>query len=278
MFLASFSFVPHGLEPISFLVMGWLAVLLLGAAKSGFGGSIGMLSAPMMILACGDNSTLANGIMLPLLIACDYVSMALWWRKWDYKNIRLLVPGMVAGIGAGWLVLWLILSYGGGKDAAKGPSNILNLCIGTFALGFVALQAVRSLRGEITAFRPTHWHGAIAGSSAGFVSTLAHTAGPITNMFLLPQQMPKGQFVATTVLYYWIGNQVKLIPYYALSLLTGVSLGADLALLPAALAGAALGVFLHNKVNQRMFMLIVYVLLAGFGGYIACTAAKALFG
>ena len=190
-------------------------------------------------------------------------------------NVRLLLPGMVLGIGVGWATLWLMFRACGENSTAT-PTEGLNLAIGLIAVGFVALHLLRWLRGDIRAFRPVLWHGLLAGSSAGFVSTLAHTAGPITNMFLLPQQMTKGRFVATTVLYYWIGNQVKLVPYFGLGLLTAPTMSADLSLLPAVVIGAMLGIFLHNRVNEKLFLVIVYVLLGGIGLHMAITAAAAL--
>ena len=84
-------------------------------------------------------------------------------------------------------------------------------------------------------------------------STLAHAAGPIATMYLLPQQMPKGTYVATTVLFFAIVNQVKLIPYIALGLINTATLGAGLVLLPAVVVGAVLGLVLHGRIPQRQF-------------------------
>lgn len=290
--LLAFSVIPPGVDPATFLVLGSVSMLLMGAAKSGFGGSVGMLSVPLMVYACGGNAPLATGITLPMLVACDYVSVVFWWRKWDTRNVLMLVPGMVLGIAVGTVALWMILGISNGPAAAAGSdlgagmsalaartarsSAALNLGIGVVALGFVVLQIVRWIRRDLRPFRPVAWHALIAGSSAGFVSTLAHTAGPITNMYLLPQQMDKGRFVATTVLYYWIGNQVKLVPYFGLGLLTAPTMSADLSLLPAVVIGAMLGIFLHNRVNEKLFLVIVYVLLGGIGLHMAITAAAAL--
>jgi len=274
----AFSFVPEGLaDPVRFLLLGSLSLLIMGASKSGFAGGAGLLSVPLMIYACAGDSKLATGIMLPLLIACDYVTMAIWWRRWDLRNVLLLLPGMAVGIAAGGATLWWFLRIGGGQAGRELSNAALSFAIGLLAVGFVILQAVRSWRGELRPFRPVFRHGFAAGAAAGLASTLAHAAGPITNIFLLPQRMPKGRFVATTVLYYWIGNQVKLIPYGLLGMLTAPSLSADAALLPAVVAGAVLGVLLHRRVNEKWFSIIVHGLLAVIGGHLAITSACRLW-
>jgi len=87
----SFSFLPETVHSsVQFLLLGGLAVVLMGAAKAGFAGSVGILSVPMLIYACDSDAALAVGIMLPLLIVCDYVSLAFWWRKWSWPIVRSL--------------------------------------------------------------------------------------------------------------------------------------------------------------------------------------------
>jgi hypothetical protein len=280
--LLGWSVVPSGgIDPATFLVLGGLAAMIVGATKAGFAGGVGLLSTPMMIYACGGDARLAAAILLPLLIACDYVTLLLWWRRWDLPNVLLLLPGMTAGIALGGGLLWMFLRLGGGRGspASQQVTNAALSCtIGLLAVGFVVMRAVRLLRGRAAAFRPNSWHGFLAGSAAGVTSTLAHAAGPITTMFLLPQQMPKGRFVATAALYYWIGNQVKLAPYLLLGMLDAPSLSADLALLPAVVGGALLGVFLHRRINERWFSAIVYALLAVIGAHMSVTNAWRLAG
>jgi uncharacterized membrane protein YfcA len=195
----------------------------------------------------------------------------------------MLVPGMLVGVLLGGLTLWAIFGLptaGGRGDAPTAsmarPNAILNLAIGLVAVGFVVLQVVRSWKGQLNVFKPTAWQGTIAGAAAGYVSTLAHTAGPITNMYLLPQNMDKRRFVATTVLYYWIGNQVKLLPYALLGMLSAPSLRADLTLLPGMLAGAVLGLVLHHRVSEKQFNTVIYTFLGVIGLYMVGTSVRQL--
>lgn len=260
----------------TFLVLGSCSVVLVSLAKAGFGGSIGVLSVPIMIYACGGEAMLANAIMLPLLIACDYFALVSWWWEWDRRTVVLLLPGLLIGVGLGWAGLWWIrrLGAGGQTDLANAA---LMFAIGAIALGFVVLQGVRSLRTRPLRFRPVLWEGTCVGTAAGLTSTLAHAAGPIVTMYMLPQQLPKGRYVASTVLYYWIGNQVKLVPYFALGMIHTRSLGASLLLLPAVVVGVAAGIFLHRRVGQRQFNGVIYTLLALAGVHLIVKGAQVLW-
>ena len=272
----AWSFIPPGFDSVwAFLTLGSLSAFLFSLTKAGFGGSAGLLAVPLMIFACGGDVRLATGILLPILIAADYVAVISWLGKWDRRAVGMLLPGTVLGIAAGWVLLRLL----GRLDAAGGrelTNAWMKLGVGAIALAFVALQAARAVRGRPLAFRPVLWQGTLAGTTAGLTSTLAHAAGPIVGMYMLPQQMPKGRFVASTALYFWVANQLKLVPYFVEDMIGPDTLGAGVMLLPAIAGGAVLGIYLHRRVGQRPFTGIVYTLLALAGGGLCYHGAKAL--
>ena len=272
--------IPADSGAVTFLVLGSVSAVLMSVAKAGFGGSIGILSFPLMIYACGGRPMVAAGIMLPMLIICDYAAIIPWRGKWNLRAVGLLLPGSAAGICLGWLALWGFQQLGRAGPTAE-QEQIANAClklsVGAIALLFVVLQAVRAARARMPAFRPVLWQGACIGAAAGLTSTIAHAAGPIVSMYMLPQGMPKGRFVASTVLYYWIGNQLKLAPYIALGLLDMDTLVSALALMPAVVIGTAAGLLLHKRVPQRSFTGVVYVLLALAGAHLAFKAAQTLW-
>jgi len=267
----AFSPIPGGVDMWTFLLLGSLSVMLQGANKAGFAGGVGLMATPLMLYACGGQSRLALGIMLPMLIACDYAAMTRWWGNWEYHRLRALVPAAVVGVGLGSLTLYLLQmleSSGSGADVPAGKTLadlVLKLSIGVIALGFVGLQLLRWLRGRSVRLEPKTSTGLMVGTLAGFTSTLSHAAGPIVTMYLLPQGMPKGKYVATTLFYYWIGNQIKLVPYLLLGWLTRETLSANVILLPAVVVGALIGFFLHNRVNETLFRAIIYVFLGATG-------------
>jgi uncharacterized protein len=266
----------QGDELTRFLVIGGLAVLLLSMAKAGFGGSVGLLAVPMMIYAVGDKASLSVGLMLPILIATDYMNILVWWRKWRWPVVAKLLPGAVVGILIGWALLkWM--GYGGDASAQaverqKLAEGLLKLAIGLIALSFVVIRSIQALRAKPMVFKPVMWQSTIAGGVAGSTSTLAHAAGPVTAMYMLPQHLGKDTYVATTVLYYWIGNQLKLVPYLSLGMINRQSLLMGLVLVPAVPVGVLLGRYFAGKINEKVFTVIVYVLL-GLAGVDMCIKA-----
>ena len=275
--LANWSFVPEGIDdPWRFFALAAGAMVLMAMAKAGFAGSVGLLSVPMMIHACGGDALLANGIILPLLILCDWVSLASWWRQWNARLVLRLLPGTLAGVGVAWALLWAVQATGA-KAEEKLVNAALMMGIGAIALGFVVLQLIRSFRKKPRVARPGPIAATAVGLAAGATSTFAHAAGPITSMYMLAHNMPKGRFVATSVLFYWVPNHAKLLPYFHLGLVDLRSLAASAALVPAVVAGALLGLFLHRRVGQKQFNGIVYVLLALAGGHLCYEAGKVLW-
>jgi hypothetical protein len=61
--------------------------------------------------------------------------------------------------------------------------------------------------------------------------------------------------------FFAVVNYVKLIPYSWLGQLDGSNLNTSLVLAPLAPVGVATGVWLHNRVTDRLFFRIAYTLL-----------------
>lgn len=256
--------IPANVDPVAFLALGIGAAVLVGVAKAGFGGAIGLLATPTMVLACAgdpDSAKLATAILLPVLIFVDQFALLSWWRRWDWSVVALLLPGAVVGIaaGAGAFAALEHLEKTRTKDYADAW---LTLAIGVIAVAFVAIQLIRHLRRKPMPFRPVLWQGTAFGMAAGFTSTLTHGAGPITAMYLLPQDQPKETYAASTVMYFWINNLLKLPVYILLGRFSADSAGASLLFLPAAAAGTAFGVLLCRRLGQKQFNIVVYVLLS----------------
>ncbi len=245
-------------NPLLFVLLGSLGAMVFGMGKVGFGGGVGILAVPMMILACGGDSSKAVGLMLPLLIAADYCAVAAWWRQWQWRSIAQLLPGVVVGIAAGAGVIAALKQIGADEvtDAA------LKLLIGIIALGFVVLRALQWRLHRTWTFRPVPWQAAAGGGLVGLTSTLAHAAGPVATMYLLSQRLGKRRFVATNVCLFWIVNQLKLVPYGLLGLIRTDTLTMGVWLIPGVVAGALLGRVLNRLLGERSFAGIIYALLS----------------
>jgi uncharacterized protein len=253
--------------PVSELTITLLAafgVLFIGLSKAGFGGGLGMLTTPLCVVAFGAGGrspTFAVGTILPLLCAGDIFSMYYYWRKWEARNLRYLLPGVVVGV------------FIGVQLVGRFSPRQMNMAIGALAVAFVGFQLLKEwvFRAE-GVFSPNHPVGVPCGVGAGITSTFAHGAGPLVSMFLIPQQMPKQIYVGTTVLVFtWI-NWIKLpffcldrsvvdLPFFApQAIITRETLKMSLTFLPLIPVGVWLGVWLNRKFSEQAFLKVVYLL------------------
>ncbi|MDM8528742.1 sulfite exporter TauE/SafE family protein [Anaerolineales bacterium HSG24] len=226
------------------------AVILVGIAKAGFGGGLGVISTPLMALVMPVAD--AAALLLPLLIVADLFSVHHYRRHYDPINLRLLVPGSLVGIALGAFFF----------DTFSDNERVLKVGIGLIALGFVLFQASRSMLMEsLKQHRPSLLGGTIFGGLTGFTSTLAHVGGPPATIYLLPQNLPRQLFVGTQAILFMIVNMIKLIPYWYLGLLRWGNLTTTLLLLPMIYIGVKLGIWLNQNFNEIWFSRVVYGLL-----------------
>ena len=152
-------------------------------AKAGFGGGIGIIATPLLALAMPVAD--AAALMLPLLIACDVFAIRHYRENYDRKSIKRLLPGACIGIGAG-----AFFGYFSQHE------RILEVGLGALALVFVLFQVGRSfVLGAAQKRHPCPAEGVLMGAFSGFTSTIAHAGAPPVVVYLLPQQLPRQQFV-----------------------------------------------------------------------------------
>ena len=237
------------MDGYQFYILGSIAVILIGISKAGFGAGVAHLAVPLFMLAAPGREVL--GILLPLLIGCDIVSVCFYRKDWSRWNVAALVPGFIAGVIIGSFFLGSI------------PDEILKRSVGAIAVGFVLLKVITSLlRQGARQYQPRYWHGNLTGACAGFVSTLAHAAGPIVAMFLLPQRLPKKRYVGTLVVYFMIGNLIKVPPYVILGILNRSALLRALSFAYLIPVGVLAGVWMNRRLPEEPFRWIIYVLLS----------------
>ena len=238
---------------LSTILIASLGVLFIGISKAGFGGGLGILTTPICVLAFdaeGRAPTFAVGTLLPLLCAGDAFSLWHYWGKWEPKNLKYLLPGVVVGVIIGVQLM----------DHFSPRQT--NFAIGVLALSFVTFQLVkeRIFRAE-GAFAPNHAIGIPCGIGAGITSTFAHGAGPLVSVFLIPQRMPKEVFVGTTVLVFTCINWIKMPFFVAQGIITRETLLMGLYYFALVPLGVWLGVWLNRRFSERMFLKVVYVLV-----------------
>ena len=103
--------------------------------------------------------------------------------------------------------------------------------------------------------------GHIAGGLAGFTSFIAHAGGPPFQAYAIPQGLPHRIYAGSAVMFFFIVNAVKLIPYAALGQLDMTNLTTSAMLLPIAPIGVLIGVWLTKRIDGVLFYRIIYGLI-----------------
>ena len=88
--------------PILFFATGIVAVLVVAISKAGFGGAMGSLSLPIMLLVLSPGMALS--VLLPLFLLCD---MYVGW-KYYRRAVRHIVLLMTLAACIGQLLGWLL--------------------------------------------------------------------------------------------------------------------------------------------------------------------------
>lgn len=224
------------------------AVILFGIAKGGFGSGLGVLAVPLIAMVVSPVQ--AAAILLPILCVMDLVGLWHYRGKWVLPELRILLPASLAGIAIGTLMFEYM-----------SPAR-LRLLLGVVAISFTIyhwLQAKLSAAAQQRLFGPAI--GTAAAAVAGFTSFIAHAGGPPITMYLLRRGLDRTRFVATTVVFFAVVNYVKLAPYAWLGQFDNSNLLTSLILSPLAPIGIGIGVWLHNRVTDRFFFQIAYVML-----------------
>ena len=234
--------------PLAFYPVAFVAVLITGIAKGGFGTGSGGLAVPLMSMFIAPPE--AAGIMLPILCAMDLFGVHAYRGRWSREHLRALLPGGLIGIGVGALAFGAL------------PVNAIRLLLGSIAVTF-ALNQWFALTERLAArmAKPGRVAGAVWGAISGFTSTLAHAGGPPFAVYMLPQRLDKTVLVGTSVAFFLVVNYVKLVPYALLGQLNTGNLTVALIFSPLAPLGIWLGVWLHKRVSEAAFYNVSYTLL-----------------
>lgn len=230
---------------LAWMLAAGLAALLVGLSKGGLT-MAGMLSTP--ILATVMSPVKAAALLLPIYVVSDWFGLYAYRREYDRRNLMILIPAGILGIGVGWL------------SASVVSERTVGVFIGTIGLAFCA-NAWR-VRHHPPRPRPADVpRGLLWGAAAGFTSFVSHSGGPPYQVYVLPQRLPKMVFAGTTTITFAAINLVKLLPYWQLGQLDAANLKTSLLLMPIAVAGTFAGVRLVRVIPERAYFVFIHVAL-----------------
>ena len=250
------------IEPTTLLVAA-TGIFVIGFMKGAFGGGFAIVGIPLLSLVM--DPVKAGGLLAPLFIAMDLFSLRYWKPStWSRPDLKLLVPGLVAGIGIGY-ALFRFLDH-----------RAIAIVMAAITLTFVALWFKSG--GQVKVRPRSSPKAVAAGLSSGITTMVAHSGGPPLAMYLLPLGLSKQLYAGTTSMFFTVGNILKAVPWLLLARPTGqvwILMGICLLAIPS---GVWLGWRLHEKLDQRQMYRASYSLLIltalkllwdGVSGYLA---------
>lgn len=248
---------------VSTILIAFAGVFLICFMKGAFGGGFSIVGIPLLSFVM--DPVTAGGLLAPLFIAMDLFALRYWTPStWSKPDLVLLVPGLVVGIGLGY-VLFRVLDH-----------RAVAIVMAVVTLIFVGLWFFSDAKVTI---RPRSTPKAVAaGLASGVTTMVAHSGGPPLAMYLLPLGLSKEVYAGTTSLFFTVGNATKAVPWLLLVRPSGniwIVMAICLLAIPS---GVWLGWRLHGKLDQQQIYRACYGLLVvtalkllwdGVSGYLA---------
>jgi len=228
------------------ILVSFAGVFLICFMKGAFGGGFSIIGIPLLSLVM--DPVTAGGLLAPLFIAMDLFALRYWKPStWSKPDLALLVPGLLIGIGLGYL-LFRILDH---RAIAIVMAAITLIFVGLWFAGGAEVKVhSRSAPKAIT-----------AGLASGITTMVAHSGGPPLAMYLLPLGLSKEVYAGTTSLFFTVGNATKAVPWLLLVKPVGVVWLLWAVCLLAVPTGVWLGWHLHGKLDQCQLYRTCYGLL-----------------
>ena len=234
-------------SPLIIIFLG----IFVGLVKGGVTGPIGGAVILPLLVSQGLSVPQAAGVALPLLIFGDMFALRFYWREWDWKLVRHLLPAAVVGIAVG---VWLLVSL---DDAILRP--ILGILTIVAVVYKILSDSLKSLK-----YSPRAWHSYLAGFTTGVTSAIANVGGPPMSAYLLLQKLEPLAYVGTMTLFFAIVNLIKLPLFFQNNIIDTEILLKVAWALPLIPVGVWVGRWAIGKINRLWFerAMIVLVLAA----------------
>jgi len=222
------------------------AIILFGISKAGLGGSIALISIPLMTTVMPLGQALA--ITLPILIFSDFVAMYKFRKNFDLDTLKLIVAGSSIGIVIGAVTFKFF------------SDDMLKFIVGI--MGFLFTTHYFFLKKDKNkASSKSNLKGGFFSIISGFTSFCVHAGGTPLSVYLLPLRLQKESYVGTRVIYFTFVNLFKLPIYMYLSMISFESFQYSIMLMPVAIIGILIGYQLVKRVEEKLFYNVLYTLI-----------------
>jgi uncharacterized membrane protein YfcA len=235
---------------LAYYVAAFLSISIFGLSKGGLS-ALGALGIPVLALVVSPVK--AAAITLPVLIVQDWVGVWAFRRDFDRRNLAILMPASLIGVGAGWLMASYV------SDAA------VRLVVGLISLGFVVFMLVRDRMASAQVTKADIAPGVFWGAVSGFTSFISHAGAAGFLVYIMPQRLEPRVFAGTSVIFFAAVNLLKIPPYFLLGQFSKENLFQSLLLLPVGILSTLVGVWLTRVIPMDKFYKVVLVLTFAVG-------------
>ncbi len=223
-----------------------MSAFLVGLSKGGLP-SVGAIAVPFLALVISPVT--AAALLLPIFVASDMVGLYLYRRQFSARNLAILIPAALVGVGIGWAF------------SAHVSPLFVGFLVGLTGLAF-CLNAWFGARFRGSAPKGADVpSGLFWGALTGFTSFVSHSGAPPYQMYVLPQRLEKMVFAGTSTILFAIVNAAKILPYWALSQFDHFDTSLLYILAPAAILGTIVGKRLTVMIPEVLFYRLIQATL-----------------
>lgn len=226
----------------------WLgiAALCIGFAKMGLS-AVAMLVVPIIASVFGGRES--TGILLPLLVAGDIFAVIYYKHHIQIHEIRRLLVWVCVGI----LIGTLVGQYINDAQFKAVLSVSVMLCL--------AIMVYSEVKGKQFVVPNKLFFYALVGILGGFTSMVGNAAGAIISIYLLSREYPKESYISTYAWIFLIMNLLKMP--FQIFVWKNIDMGnlyTTLLLIPLIFLGAAAGVYIVKRLNEKVYRRIIYAM------------------
>jgi uncharacterized membrane protein YfcA len=254
-FLHSWIIPPESTAPLAYPFLAAAALFFVSVDKGGLGGGLGIVSVPLLMQAAPLDFSI--GMWLPVLVVCDFCTVRSYPSEWRFSAISKLAPFVLLAIaGTTFALKWMDLKSGSPQLEAW-----MKLSIAVMSVVFLILR-MRPAPDEVgPPWTPTWPASFFVGIIGGITTTIAHAAGPVFTMYLLPQKLDRREYIGTTGRFYFTMNSLKIPSFVAAGLVSLHTLRYGVWLMLLSPLGVLLGSWLNRRMSPVWFVRIVHASL-----------------
>ncbi len=230
------------------LLLATLGAMCIGMSKAGLSGT-STLNVVLMAYIFGAKQSV--GVILPLLIAADFMGFLINRKGGSWKRIIPMVPPAIAGVIVGYFLL------------GKFDNSMARIVIGWLILALLVFNLVLNARRQdfiaLTEHKGFAW---TMGFIAGVVTMLANAAGPVMTVYLLAQHLEKKEHLGVFSRFFLFINLFK-VPFSTdLGIINAKSLLTNVTLLPGVILGVLIGWWILKRLPQKPFEQVLFWMTA----------------